>query len=170
MFMPSVNDALVMWSRSLPLWLQGVSEADWEHDSSKIGNPWDVRAMPRVTLGELVEWYMAHMEDGGDYGPARVEHPWLLTPSGQLPRGSRAASSWWAIRCLGLEKVPPSDRLYGFTSDCAVRLLFAWSEMTGEPGPVLEGLDEEGQEAYEGMNAKTIGQMVRELRRQSPRD
>lgn len=148
-----------------------IQRAIWGDHLSRYGNPWDVRAMRSVGLREILQRYIAEAQSSSQGGSDYVAWPLAFqTPTGQAPRNVGAAASWWAIRTLGLDRAPRSQRLDSLAAKVAARLVRAWSELTGEPGPELEGMDGRGEETFKGLNAKTIGQMVRELKRAQSAD
>lgn len=186
--LPSMNESLSGWLDEFPhaagwwrcvpttgdppLKVKGrdAAQREWERHPSRGENPWDVRSIPHVRLQDVLEWFRQLVADEARphsdrfhlQGPS--DHPWLRTPAGQLSRTNGAAASWWAIRTLG-GRLSYGERFNELAAQCVGRLVHAWCDLTGEPAPPSDETDEQGRDVLQGINAKTIGQMVRELER-----
>lgn len=183
--LPSMNETLSGWLDEFPnaagwwrcLPTEGgdplkvggrdAAQLEWERHPSKVENPWDVRSIPDVRLQDVLEWFRQLVTDEDRQhsdlqGP--FDHRWLRTPSGQLPRTNSAAASWWVIRALR-GSLPDGERFNELAAQCVGRLVRTWCELTGEAAPLSDETDDQGRDVLQGINAKTVGQMVRELER-----
>jgi hypothetical protein len=186
--LPSMNESLSGWldefphaagwwrclpdDGSLAVRVRGreAAQREWERHPSGVDNPWDVRSIPEVRLQDVLEWFRELVVDESRTKSDQIQfqgpsdHRWLRTPSGQLPRTNSAAASWWAIRALR-DRLPDGERFNELAAHCVGRLVLAWCDLTGEPPPKSDETDEQGRDVLQGINAKTIGQMVRDLAR-----